>query len=76
MRDNIAQTTNDNIEFFDFDLEIFNTERFHIAALVGVNGNSNRAFSWKVESIFVGHNYHKFNLAVRDLVLNKNDTFQ
>lgn len=72
----IGQIADEFIKFLDFVLSIFDRNRSHIAPVIGDSSSTNRAFSRKLRSLFVGCNSHKSNHAVNDLLLAYKDILE
>lgn len=50
-------------------LGVFGRLRTNFAALIENNANTNRAFAWKFGATIIGCYSHKFNMAIKDLIL-------
>lgn len=64
-----SQNADDHFEFLEFVLGVFGKSFSNVAVLIGDNCNTNRAFSRRVGPIFVGCHSHRYNLALKDIML-------
>jgi len=76
MGEELSQSAEEHVDFLDFVLEVFGRSRNNVAALIGDNANTNRAFARKFGAVFIGCHSHKFNLAMKDMLLEHDNVIE
>lgn len=76
MGDEDSQNAYEHFEFLEFVLGVYDKSFKNVAALIGDNCNTNRAFSRRVGPVFVGCHSHRYNLALKDIMAGHVDTIE